>query len=118
MPALVWIFRNSQRGFTRIVSSFVILRLSLVGTGALRFRCSSASIASGERALRPTAEKAAASASRRRREDLKSGKLGIPKSCDVIRTASDHISNALAICPVGAKAVPYRTFVRLFYRGY
>src|SRR5262249_53915802 len=34
MPALVWTFRNSQRGRTRKVSSFVILSGSLRATGA------------------------------------------------------------------------------------
>src|SRR4051812_20299504 len=34
MPALVWTFRNSQRGLTRKVSSFVILSGSLRATGA------------------------------------------------------------------------------------
>ena len=36
MPASVWIFRKSQRGLTRKVSSFVILILSLGEMGALR----------------------------------------------------------------------------------
>ena len=40
MPALVWTFRNSQRGLTRKVSSLVILRLSLGEIGALRLLCS------------------------------------------------------------------------------
>src|SRR5262245_54107032 len=55
MPALVWTFRNSQRGWTRIVSSFVTLSGSRALTGAF-FSCPAAT------AAKPAAAAAAAPA--------------------------------------------------------
>src|SRR5688500_9729961 len=64
MPAFVWIFRKSHRGFTRMVSSFVIWSFSFGVIGALLpFCCARAS--AGANALTPAPVKMLAIAERR-----------------------------------------------------
>src|SRR3982074_3550507 len=64
IPTLVWIFRNLHRGFTRNVSSLVILSFSFGVIGALLpFDWANAS--AGANALRPVPAKMLATTDRR-----------------------------------------------------
>src|SRR5438876_10322914 len=65
MPALVWTFRNSQRGLTRNVSNFVILSGSFWGIGASLPTRSWAAASSWEKAAHPRLAKAPARTERR-----------------------------------------------------